>query len=144
MREIREGADRAVQREADGVLIDLGDALLLQERHGSGGGRRVGGIDKALEAGDDIVGGHGAAVVELDALAEREGPDLAAFGWLPRGREHGAERQVRLGVDEVFGGLLDDGDAAGAVQLDRVDGGGGRYRDLQRAAALGGGGLREG
>ena len=51
------------------------------------------GIDKALEAGDDIVGGHGAAVVELDALAEREGPDLAAFGRLPRGREHGAERR---------------------------------------------------
>ena len=74
-----EGAIGLVEDEADRAGIGGGDILRLEDR-GEGRGRGAVQRHQPAEAPDHILGGHGAAIVEADALAQPELPGQAIGG----------------------------------------------------------------
>ena len=71
-----EVGDRAVELEADGMVVHGLDPGRVEERQQRGSRRLRLRIDQPLERVDDVLGGQRAAVVEAHALAQLECPDL--------------------------------------------------------------------
>ncbi len=76
---------------ANPLAVELGEAAPLRGR-----------IEPALERPDDVVGGHGRAVVELHAAAQLERVGLAVLGDRPAFRQHRPDRGVFAEGDQAL------------------------------------------
>ncbi len=88
-----------LEREAHGERIDRLDLL----DHGDVGARprASGRIEDALHGGHHVVGVERPPVVELDALAQLEGPHLEVVGGGPADGEVGLGREVAIDAGEA-------------------------------------------
>ena len=114
----RNGANGLVERDLDGVVVDLlqaGDAGRLAVHAVLGAGDHVqevgverlgGGIEHAVERVDDVVGRQDVAVVELDARAQVEGVLETVSGHIPAlgqaGHQFRLARRGGDGLDEAI------------------------------------------
>ena len=90
--------------EAHGLRIDRRDVLRLQDLQERAGRRQAQG-QHAAEGIDHVVGGHRAAVVELDAGFQLEFPEQAVFRDGVAGRQpgHDLRRVVLVAIEIVVG-----------------------------------------
>ena len=93
-----------------------------------------------VEAGDDILGGQGLAVVELNALADVEHPGLGIRGWL-KGLRQFTDQFTGVGhLGEVVAAGEDHAGAEavfGGRRIQHVGGGAVPGRHPEQAAPLG-------
>ena len=88
---------RPLGLDLDRVVVDLAQVL----DRGEGERHLRARLGLALEGVDDVVGIEGVAIVELDALAELEGPGHAVVAALPLGRQIRLERQVGQAMQQA-------------------------------------------
>ena len=143
-REVGEVAVRRVQVECDREVVDLLHAGRRQHaterRQRSALARRVG---LQLVGVDHVISGERGAVVELDALADLEGPDIGGRVRRPACGQHRLQGQGLVRQAEVLTGLGQHVQAALISDGDRVNRpGGGDDSGLDRGGA--GGGARRG
>ena len=106
------------------------------------GGRAAVLAAVVIERGDHVRGGEAPAVVELDPLAQLEGPHGGVGRGLPALRELAAQRAVGADLGEVVAQLPGaDVDHVGVVDLARIQcvAGGAAGERLPEGAAAGGG-----
>ena len=112
-----------IEMEFDRLVVDLLGRSLGE--HAREGRERVGGIlriGQAVDGRHHVVGRHGLAVVELDSLAQLEGPDGAVLVGLPALRQHRLQPKVGAGIGQELAGLLQHEEAAAIGHRDRIDG----------------------
>ena len=73
-------------------------------------------VQVALECPDDVVSGELGSIVERDALANLEGPHLAACRTLPALGNAGSELALVVGEREVFADAAEDSGASQRLQ----------------------------
>ena len=94
-----------VEVELDRLRIDRRD--IGHHRQVGAGARARGRIEDALHGGDHVVGIENAAVVELDALAQLEGPGLQVVRRGPALGEVGLHRHVRVDARQAVEDEMD-------------------------------------
>ena len=91
----------------------------------------------ALERGDDVLGGHGLAVVEFDAVADLQRPDLGVVGRADFLGDAVLELALGRQLDDHFAPHLAEGERHLRHEQGRIEAVGGFAADqagLQRAA----------
>ena len=135
---VREVPVRRVEVEGDGQVVHLPRAALRQ--HAAEGRQRVGPVGRVgqpVERRGDVVRRERAAVMELDAGAQGEGPDRAVLVRLPRGCQGGTQLQVRPVIHQEVRRLMQDAQCPDVRAGHRVNRAGGRdLRDAYGGAGL--------
>lgn len=103
----------------DGVIISLAGAAFRQLPR-----QRVGAdcrIRQTVEGCHHVVGRHRLAVMELDVLAQLEGPDCAIRIWRPAFGRKQSRRQIRPRKDTRLAELRQHGHTASVGDGHRID-----------------------